>query len=118
MDTHTLIHALEQELLTPEARTSPTRLNELLADDFREIASSGSVYTKDDCLRELPIESPRKFKMSNFSVVELSDDSVLAMYTVEKVSSDGTHLMSARSSIWKKNGKHWQMLFHQGTIIS
>lgn len=45
--------ALEEELLTSEARVSESRLNELLADDFVEFGSSGRIYDKPSIIREL-----------------------------------------------------------------
>lgn len=103
-----LIKALERSLLDPSIRQSTEQLNKLIADDFLEFGSSGKVYNKQDCIT--PDESPRKFVVNDFKVKELSKDVMLATY---KTREDG--IASLRSSIWKRYGDEWQMIFHQGT---
>lgn len=46
----------------------------------------------------------------------LSPDAVLLTYESRSKQNDGSERCVLRSSIWKHNGKQWQMLFHQGTI--
>jgi len=110
------IRALERALLQPEVRRSAARLGDLLADEFREIGSSGRVFTKADILEALPAETGEAvFVMSGFEVVRLSADVVLATYAVAKITGRQT-TRSLRSSIWTRMGGGWRMLFHQGTI--
>ena len=103
-----LIEALEQSLLDPYVRQSIGQLNKLIADDFLEFGSSGKVYNKQDCIK--PDDTPRKFVLSDFKIKELSKDVTLATY---KTTEDG--IASLRSSIWKRCGDEWKMIFHQGT---
>jgi glyoxylase I family protein len=111
------IRALEQALLQPEIRRSAARLDDLLADGFREIGSSGRVFTKADILAALPAEAGEAvFVMSDFEIVQLSADVVLAIYAVSKT-ADGQTTRSLRSSIWTRRGGGWRMLFHQGTNV-
>ncbi len=42
---------LEEELLKPGVRASAERLDELLADDFFEFASSGQEYNKQEIIK-------------------------------------------------------------------
>jgi hypothetical protein len=115
MDTITEeIYALEQALLQPEVRRSAARLNDLLAEGFREIGSSGRVYTRDDILEMLPAETGAVFTLSGFETVQLSPDVVLATYAVSKT-VDARIIRSLRSSIWQRVDGRWRMLFHQGT---
>ena len=102
------IQELELSLLTPEVRQSPDQLNKLIAHDFIEFGSSGRIYNKQDCLK--PDAKPRKFIVSEFGVKELSKDVMLATY---KTIENGE--VSLRSSIWKRYGNDWQIIFHQGT---
>jgi hypothetical protein len=102
------IEALERSLLDPYVRQSTEKLNKLIADDFFEFGSSGKVYNKQDCIK--PDEDLRKFVVSNFKIKELSKDVTLATY---KTTEDG--IASLRSSIWKRYGDEWKMIFHQGT---
>jgi len=103
-----LIEALEQSLLDPSVRQSTEQLNTLIADDFLEFGSSGKIYNKQDCIK--PDDIPRKLVVSDFKIKELSKDVMLATY---KTTEDG--IASLRSSIWKRYGAEWQMIFHQGT---
>jgi hypothetical protein len=105
------IEALEKSLLDPVVRQSPDQLNQLIADDFVEFGSSGKVYTKQDCIR--PDEIVRNFVISEFKLKELSNDVMLATYKI-----DENGLISLRSSIWKRYGDDWKIVFHQGTLQS
>jgi hypothetical protein len=110
------ILSLEQRLLHPDLRQSPSELNLLLADDFVEFGSSGSIYHKHDVIDALQHESPQLRSLTEFSVVALASDVVLATYRIAREGPTGhapSH--SLRSSVWKLNLGKWQLLFHQGT---
>jgi len=116
MDVSELIKALEFELLQPEVRKSSDRLDELLADNFLEIGASGRNYNKQDILNELPEQYEIKFTLKNFNTIEISPDTILATYQVEKeIPCSNEKIFSSRSSIWKNKDGNWQMIFHQGT---
>lgn len=92
---------------------TPDALNQHLAEDFIEYGSSGTIYTKQDQLgawREKA--SITSHSVSNFAINPLSVEIILATYETKR--NDGR--ISLRSSIWKLNDAHWQMIFHQGTI--
>lgn len=108
------IYTLEGALLQPEVRRSAERLDALLADDFREFGASGRVYGKADILRVLPAESPAQYEIGEFEAQPLCEGVVLATYRVVRTSG-GMAAVSLRSSIWKKVGGEWRMVFHQGT---
>ncbi|WP_199621329.1 nuclear transport factor 2 family protein [Paenibacillus alkalitolerans] len=89
------------------------RMNDLLADDFYEIGSSGNTYTKQDQLdAAASTQTPIKYTVTDFKIKELAPDVVMATYRTLR-----HHDMkyALRCSIWKKNSNKWQMLFHQGT---
>ena len=106
------IYKLELSHLDPDIRHSVKKLENLLADEFIEIGSSGKIYHKNDILKWLPLESPRQFVVEDFSIIILSEDIVLTTY---KLTSEA--VSSLRSSLWKFNGNEWKMVFHQGTKI-
>ncbi len=119
MNITELIKALELELLQPEVRKSKKRLNELIVDNFLEIGSSGRNYNKEDILNELPSQSEIKFSMKDFNAIEISVDTILATYQVEKIILESNEkTKSARSSIWQNKNGNWQMIFHQGTNLN
>ena len=110
-----LIKALELELLQPEVRRSKKRLNELIADDFVEISSSGKEYNKADVINDLASQNEIKFSVQNFSTIEISPETILATYEVEKeISGSNVKVNSSRTSIWKNKDGEWQIVFHQG----
>jgi hypothetical protein len=112
------IYELELKLLSREIRSSPDDLDELLADNFIEIGSSGKVYGKDEVIRSLLVEKQTKFTITDFETRSLSPTVVLATYQVEKTPVEsGSSQRSLRSSIWKASDDRWEMSFHQGTPI-
>ncbi|MFA4942109.1 MAG: DUF4440 domain-containing protein [Patescibacteria group bacterium] len=111
------IYQLESSLLTTKVRSSIDLLDKILADDFIEFGSSGSVYNKKKTLKDLPVMAGKvKYTMSNFEVKILSEDIVLSTFKTRRV-IDKKAVVSLRSSLWRKDGKDWQMFFHQGTPI-
>lgn len=99
------IESLESELLRPEVRGSPYRLNELLAEDFFEFGSSGGRFTRKKVREMLPTLPETRFMMYEFRAVVLSPETVLATYDVEtEVAGAGENSRSLHSSLWQKRG--------------
>ncbi|MGM0904699.1 MAG: DUF4440 domain-containing protein [Bacillota bacterium] len=110
-DLNKHIRQFEEKLLTPEVRSSKSKLKKLLADDFFEIGSSGKLLYKDEEIAEVGI-GVVKMKLSDFEIHPLSIDIVLATY---RIFNEMSNQHSLRSSIWKRNEGLWKMVFHQGT---
>ena len=109
---------LETTLLKPDVRSSRKELDRLLADEFMEFGSSGSVYHKPDTLQGLTTSTDKiVFEVSDFEAKELSSDFVLTTFKTKRTINDADIVISLRSSIWKKTSGSWQMFFHQGTPI-
>jgi hypothetical protein len=109
------IRRMEEHLLVPDVRKSNKELDELLADDFMEIGSSG-VYDKRQIIESLKDESPTKRSLSDFKAFTLAPDVILVTYRITQHGpSDSSPVHSIRSSIWKLLDGRWQMVFHQGT---
>ncbi|MDE0723402.1 MAG: nuclear transport factor 2 family protein [Alphaproteobacteria bacterium] len=114
-----LIIDLEKALLDDEVRASQERLNTLIHDDFLEYSQSGGSYGKQAILDAFKGYMPdgSTYKTKNFNVRLLSHD--LAQVTYETISipkNDTIERKALRSSLWKKEEREWQMIFHQGTI--
>lgn len=110
------LRKLEEELVQPETRRSRGRLDQLLADGFREFGSSGQVYDKKQIIDGLQNETPLEFSLHDFAAVTLAPDVALVTFRAScTVVSTGVVTHSLRSSIWKKQDGRWRMLFHQGT---
>ena len=109
-DLSQLIQQLELALLDPSTRKSVDYLNKRIADDFVEFGPSGKIYNKQHVLEFVPLQSLRKFTVSDLAVKALSHDVVLVTY--KSVEGDVNLL---RSSIWKRVDSEWVMVFHQST---
>ncbi|ALC80179.1 MULTISPECIES: nuclear transport factor 2 family protein [Bacillus] len=105
------LHDLEKKLLTPETRTSPEEISLLLADEFFEFGSSGTVFVKKDCIGEGGL-GVRKMTLFSFEIKLLAPNVVLTTY---RVNDEIRKQQTLRSSIWKYIDDRWQMVFHQGT---
>ena len=116
----TTLRNLEESLLTPEVRASRDATDALLADDFVEFGSSGTVYDKASILAALHEEATEgaqiERRTSDWDVRVLSADAALLTYRIERREApDGRWSASLRSSIWRRTGSQWRMMFHQGT---
>ncbi|MEG0385406.1 MAG: DUF4440 domain-containing protein [Solibacillus sp.] len=102
---------LEESHIGLEVRNSNEKLDEILADEFFEIGSSGYFYNKQDCLKTGVVLT--EMSLHNYEIYPLAPDVVLATYfIVDKTRNRNT----LRSSIWKRMDERWQLYFHQGTI--
>ena len=114
------IKDLEEMLLHSDMQENPTLINELLAETFEEIGYSGSINSRQAVVDWLLIKNKKdRWLLSDFKVSVLSADIVLAVYRAQKVwDGEQTTTASTRSSIWKRHGRQWKMMFHQASKLS
>lgn len=117
------LRALEEQLLDPEVRRSTERVSALLAEDFVEFSSAGVVYDRARILEvlqdEAMLEDPVSRSIVHFEIVGLGTDVVLTRYRLVRRRSPGESTsQSLRSSVWRRTGAGWRMIFHQGTFVS
>ncbi|MGM9932308.1 DUF4440 domain-containing protein [Pradoshia sp.] len=113
MDSLRILHIkeLEESHLKPEIRRSKEEMDWILAEEYREIGSSGKMFDKEDCLsREL---SQDDLSLEQFEYRQLAPDVVLTTYLLRNKT---TNRHTLRSSIWKRIEARWQLYFHQGTV--
>lgn len=119
MEPHDELRRLEERLLEPQVRRSPAEVAELLADEFSEIGASGRALDKAAVLQSLAAEEPVQRSMTQFRVTLLAPGVALATYRIDAViASSGASSASLRSSIWRRDGGRWRIVFHQGTPVS
>jgi hypothetical protein len=112
------IRRLEEYLLKPEVRSSPDKLDELLADDFVEFGASGRIYDKQQVITGLLRENNRRLALSDFTAKSLGNQVILATYRlVDAMDGLGEPTCSLRSSLWRLADGRWQVVFHQGTLL-
>ncbi len=111
------IQKLEEKLLHENMQENPLLLDTLLAKTFFEIGYSGEKSSRQEVVDWL-LNKPTtdRWLLSNFCVDKLSHDIVLAVYQAQKI-NDGVQISKAstRSSIWKRHGRQWKMMFHQAS---
>ena len=113
---HSVIESLEVELLQNDIRKNTKRLSELIADDFIEFGASGKRYNKKIILDSLPNQEEVRYLVQDFSLIQLSPNTVLATYRLEMDNIfKGEFSVSLRSSIWQFRNNNWKIMFHQGT---
>ncbi len=109
-----ILFDLERQLLDPETRSNTAKLNELLSAEFVEFGSSGTIYNRTEIIDALTKETSDQIMANDFKAVAISDNAVLVTY----LSTHESKSQCLRSSLWKRTDKQWQMVFHQGTIVS
>ncbi len=105
------LRKLEESHLALEIRRNRDKLDQLLADEFFEIGSSGYMFNKQECLKTgVDLD---EMSLHNYEIYPLAQDVVLTTYFIINKTRNRNTL---RSSIWKLIDGRWQLYFHQGTI--
>jgi glyoxylase I family protein len=108
---------LEQQLLQPSTRRDEVALRSLLAEDFREFGSSGRIYTRQQVINALAVESPHTVILSDPLCCQVAADIALLTYRSTGTNAHNVASHALRTSLWVYRDGRWQMIFHQGTPI-
>jgi hypothetical protein len=100
---------LEQRLARVGGKISAEEARLLIADDFVEFGVSGKVWSKAEIVAALPEWPAGELKLEDFHVRGLDASICLVTYRIGS---------SLRSSIWRRGGERWQIIFHQGTGVA
>ncbi len=108
---------LEGELLLPEVRRSRAELEARLAPEFIEFAATGRIYDREAIVASLAVEDPAVVVIEHVAVHVLAPDVALVTYRSRRTGSASEPNPPAvnRSSIWRREGGTWRLVFHQGT---
>ncbi|MBH1552857.1 nuclear transport factor 2 family protein [Stenotrophomonas maltophilia] len=110
------LEALERALHAPPVRADRERLAALLDEDFSEIGSSGQCYGRAAALAEISLERTQVLIESEQFAVRLLADGLAQVRYRSRYHVDGqAQRWVLRSSLWRRHGQRWRMLFHQGT---
>lgn len=114
------LRSLEESLFDPAIRSSREELGKRLAHDFREIGSSGRLWSLEETLASLPLEKPEGLSEgSDYHLDLLAESLALLTYRAVYRRSDGSERRTLRSSIWRLDDDgYWRMVFHQGTLAA
>lgn len=108
------IRMLEERLFEQHTRLDADALEQLLAEGFVEFGASGMAWTRAEVIGALPAQPFVQRTLSDFQLRDLAEDVVLATYRCQAPGAEGV-TQSLRSSIWRRQGNRWQLVFHQGT---
>lgn len=103
---------------SPAFGTSNADFAQAMAAEYWEIGASGWRYTRDFILNELYTQPPAfaadlGWLTSDHAVLRLGPETFLFTYKLQQVER-----VTRRATIWRRQGAQWQVLYHQGTIIS
>jgi hypothetical protein len=98
----------------PEFGSTRADRERMTADDFWEIGASGQRYSRANVLdRRTPDPAEGSWITRDFHCRDLGPDIYLLTYTLEQ-----GQRVSRRSTIWRRHRGEWQVVFHQGTLVS
>lgn len=110
------IRGLEERLTQGWVRRSRDELEKLLAEEFVEFGSSGRIHDRASIVATLATQPEFAIELADFRLATLAPDCALMTYvaTVRRP-AEGRSSRSLRSSIWRRTGGRWRVVFHQGT---
>ena len=110
------LQALERALHAPAVRGDVAQLAALLDDDFNEIGSSGACFDRAAALAEIPCKRAQVDILStDYHVVLLAPTLAQVRYRSWYVIEGERQREVLRSSLWRRHGAAWRVVFHQGT---
>ena len=102
----------------PEFGTSKADFEAMTDPEFWEVGASGRRYSRTYCIDSLVDRHSRPhteaWDAKDFHCTRISPDSYLVTYTLIQESTRITR----RSTIWRRAGDDWKILYHQGTVVS
>ncbi|NVD72669.1 DUF4440 domain-containing protein [Duganella sp. BJB488] len=100
-----------------EFGTSREDLLNMTADDFWEIGASGAVYDREFVIETLleryQSPEPDDLVCSDFTIRQLARGLYQLNYVLQQPGR-----RTRRTTLWRKTNEAWQIVFHQGTVIS
>jgi hypothetical protein len=108
---------LEQILALCGERPTLEELGRLIADDFVEFGVSGKRWTKSSLIDAIQAWPQVDREVHEFSAKDLAEAIVLVTYTSTRKGDASDQAISRRSSIWRRKGTSWEIVFHHGTPL-
>ncbi|MGE5621024.1 MAG: DUF4440 domain-containing protein [archaeon] len=108
---------LEGLLHQPGEGSTRKDLEAMTDDLFWEVGASGNCYSRDFVMDVLEkrAKNPNpedKWQTSDDWCNEISENNYLLTYTLVQ-----GERITRRSSIWRRYGNFWKIVYHQGTIV-
>jgi len=108
-----LILKYENDFFSKDFCNIQENLENRLSKDFTEYGKSGTIHNRERTINALQsITQDRDIEITNFTLTQLSENTLLARYTSHH---KNPNTQALRTSIWKQENKQWKLYFHQGT---
>jgi hypothetical protein len=117
LDISTQLMAREPLFHRPELGTTRQDFDRMMAKEFWEVGASGQIYGRAFVLDTLekrwhePVAED--LQLTGFACQQVAADLFLATYTLNQ-----SGRISRRASLWRDSAEGWQVVYHQGTIVS
>jgi hypothetical protein len=103
---------------TPEFGVSISDFDAAMAPDYWEVGASGRRYTREFILNLLPHRplvdaASAGWETRDLGLRRLGPHTYLLTYTLHQ-----GERISRRATIWEDAGGHWQIVYHQGTLVT
>jgi hypothetical protein len=103
---------------TPEFGATVADYDRTMAPEYWEVTASGRRYSRSFILERLAKNPPVDATVAGWqtydhAVRHLGPDTYLFTYNLRQ-----HERLTRRSTIWRRTPRGWQILYHQGTIIS
>lgn len=105
---------LEEDLWREVSRFDVPYMEQVMAEDFIEFGRSGRMYDRQECLSHPRQPIDAVIPLPDLAVRMITRDVAQVTYN-SHVTYDGELLKGRRSSIWRRAGDSWELVFHQGT---
>ena len=102
----------------PELASDRAGFEQMMSPDYWEVGASGRRYSRDFILRALEQNPPVDAEAAGWQNWDhecrrLAPDTYLFTYRLRQAER-----LTRRATIWRKTPEGWQILYHQGTIVS
>ena len=101
----------------PEFGMTRRDFENMVEPKFWEIGASGRRYSREYVLDELEKRHAGPhgdvWKTRDFHCLEIAPNNYLLTYTLIQGAR-----VTRRTTLWRRHGKNWKIVFHQGTLVS
>ena len=109
---------LEPIFHTRKFGTTLAEFEQRMADDYWQVGASGRRYSRAAILEHLArrpaqLADESGWRCSEHALRALGEDTYLVTYCL----SQGERV-SRRSTLWRRRNGRWQILYHQGSLVS
>lgn len=97
-------------------------LEGLIAEDYVEVGGSGRIYSRERVIETVVDRYDREepaveYDVDDFAVRQIAPQIYLATYTLSQPDGHETRV-TRRSTIWTDSSGSWQVVYHQGTVVT